>query len=304
MRESPSRNQMKAREMFLECHRPKIVSDYLLPSDDLHFDDTITELVFNGEFVGVALHEALNEKEGLERILGIQEQHRSALLGVLEVDATDYRGKWETHLDYESIIMDKMLDLNAIPVDLLGVQSGRTFFHQQTMYRFMHQGYQLAKTEPHNPRAQWFSQWDDTWFCRHGLTRFRLIDILQQYEDSMIADFAERNPPQDASVDEVYGRMQEMHRDKMCAAQKLQKSYREYMREHPERRNYARFIGASMEYNEELRLLRSVSVFDFIHGCRNAGKHPYEEFLSVLDERQERIAHEYGGQYVNNTTTK
>jgi len=109
MRESPQANQMKARELFLEVHRPKIVSDYQLPHDDLHFDNTITELIFGGIFVGEAIFDHLNQEGTVSNLIAIKNEHRERLLKSDHLSIEGYREKWERHLDYESLIMDKMM---------------------------------------------------------------------------------------------------------------------------------------------------------------------------------------------------
>ncbi|HLD42965.1 MAG TPA: hypothetical protein VJB08_03180 [Candidatus Nanoarchaeia archaeon] len=286
---------MKARELFLEVHRPKIVSDYQLPHDDLHFDNTITELIFGGIFVGEAIFDHLNQEGTVSNLIAIKNEHRERLLKSDHLSIEGYREKWERHLDYESLIMDKMIDLEKTPVELLCVPSGRSFFHQQRMYSLMHQGHQLAQKDQSNERSQWFSQWDDRWFCKNGSTRFRLIDILQQYTDDWVDRFAMRNIPEETSIDDVYEKMQDLHRKKMISAYSAQKRYTAFIKKHPESKAYARFVSEAMEYNEELRLLRSQSIFDFIQGSRYYGKQPFAEFLDVLATRQKRIARLYGG---------
>jgi hypothetical protein len=255
--------------------------------------------MFEGRMVGEVLYDHLNQAGIVQRLVNICCLTRATLVQMLAIDRTldGYRQKWEAHLDYESLIMDKMIDLERTSPDLLMTPSGLSFFSQNRMLALMNQGYQLASREPYHERAQWFSQWNDEWFCRNGVTKFRLIDILQQYEDSWIADFAKNNPPIADTLDELYATMTDLQWDRISAASKSNDASRAYLAAHPERLPYVTFVAQAMEYNEDLRLLRSQSVFDFIKGCRAHGKEPYEEFLDVLKERTERIRNTYGGNH-------
>lgn len=294
MRESPIRNQMKAREMFLECHRPKIVADYQLPSDDLRFDDTITELLLGEEFIGRSLRGHLRREDVVDRVLRIRAETLSALEERL-ASPSDYVSDWEAHLDYESLVMDKMLDLEGLPAGILVVENGRSFFGQQELYALMHQGFQLSRTDRYHSRAQWFGQWTDEWYARHAATKYRLIDILEQYEPSWVESFAARNQPVAESLDDTYELMRDVQRARIVAGAAAKEAHDAYVAEHPEDRYYVRFLNVALEYNEELRLLRSQSVFNFIRGCQGVGRSPYEEFRRVLDERRVRIKEEYSG---------
>jgi hypothetical protein len=296
MRESPKKNQMKAREMFLEMHRPKIVSDYRTPSGNIHFDPTITELMINDVFIGEVMAEQLHEGAEVQRISKMRASNKQRLLDAYDLPLDDYIEKWEIHLDYESLIMDKLIDLQRVPVKLLTVTSGRTFFHQQAMYSLMHQGFQQAQKEPNHEQSQWFSQWDNRWYCKHGATRYRLIDILQQYTPEWIDDFAEMNTPKTDSLSETYGKMEKMHRTKMLCAGLSKFRLKAYSEHRPTEAHYFRFVAEAMEFNEELRLMRSKSVFDFIQGCQKAEKVPYEEFIRILNDRQQRFVDQYGGE--------
>lgn len=86
--------------------------------DDLHFDETITELLLGHIFVGEAIFDYLNQKEAVTRMVDIKNKHRERLLNSYGPPIEEYREQWEAHLDYESLIMDKMIDLKRIPVEL------------------------------------------------------------------------------------------------------------------------------------------------------------------------------------------
>lgn len=51
-----------------------------------------------------------------------------------------------------------------------------------------------------------------------------------------------------------------------------------------------------MEYNEELRLMRSRSAFRFLKGCeKNDISDTYGHFLEVMDKRKKHIKNIYEG---------
>ena len=293
MRESPYGNRMKARQMFLDAHKCKIASDYSLPSSKLYFDDTVTEIVNGDKPIGQIAFDFLSSARGVKQILWIQKKHKSRLVECLD-GAADYRAAWDAHMDYESIIMDKMIDLALLPPEVLVVPSGRTFYMQQRKFSLMHQGYQLAKKEPYNERAQWFSQWDDKWFVRFASTKMRLIDILQQYSPKWERDFAESNSPQMENLNETMEELRECQRRTMFQGARASQTIKRFKRDNPQLRNYMEFVTASLEYNEELRLLRSRSVMNLIEGAVDDGKVPYDVFIDVLVERKERFEQQYG----------
>jgi hypothetical protein len=65
------------------------------------------------------------------------------------------------------------------------------------------------------------------------------------------------------------------------------------MNQNPQKRQYVRFVSAAIEYNEELRLLRSRSVVPFVKRCRNADVEPYHAFRDTLALRTTAIAEKY-----------
>lgn len=296
MRSSPTKNQMKAREMYLDCHRSKIVRDYQLQYADLHFDEDVVEVMLGDVYIGAVLFDWLHTKEGVERILKIQKEHRIALINVLEHPSFDYRVDWNVELDYESIILDKVLDLERTPAELLVVPSGRAFFLQQRMFKLMHQGFQLAKKDIYDERSAWFSQFDDFWYFKHASTKYRMIDILQQYRPQLEHEFAAENVVEHSSLDEIFEEMRELHSQIRIAGAVAQKNITEFIARHPAERHYVTFVVAAMEYNEELRLFRSLAIFNFLKGCQQHSLNPYSEFLSVLEERKQVLEDKYKNQ--------
>ncbi len=294
MRETPYGNRMKARQMFLDAHKPLIAHIYCLPSDDLKFDNTVTEVMHKDDFVGDVAIEFLMTKEGVDRVLGFQKKYRNKLLTVLEKQTDDFVADWDTHMDYEAIIMDKILDLEKLPAEALMQPSARSFYTQQRMFTLMHQGYQQTKSEPYHERAQWFEQFNDAWFFKSCATKHRLVDILQQYTPEWEVNFAEENEIEENSLDDTYELMKDLHRRTIMDSRRAKSSLVKFINENPSLSDYMRFVSASMEYNEELRLMRSKSVVSMIHGARQEGIEPYQVFLDVLKDRKNKLQKQYG----------
>ncbi len=295
MRETPYGNRMKARQMFLDAHKPLIAHIYRLPSDDLKFDDTVTEVMLGEDYAGKVAIELLMTKEGVDRVLDFQKRYRDDLVEVLENPTQDFVADWDKHMDYEAMIMDKLLDLEILPAEALIQPSARSFYNQQRMFSLMHQGYQLTKYEPRHERAQWFKQFDDAWFFRTCATKHRLIDILQQYTPEWEARFAKENEVEESSLDGIYELMRDLHRRIMADARRARSTLDKFIKDNPHLSEYMRFVSASIEYNEELRLMRSRSVVSMIHGARLEGMEPYKVFLDVLRARKDRLQRLYGG---------
>lgn len=294
MRETPYGNRMKARQMFLDAHKPLIAHIYCLPSDNLKFDDTVTEVMLGEDYVGNVAIDFLMTKEGVDRVLDFQKRYRENLIAVHENPTPNFVADWDKHMDYESIIMDKILDLESLPAEALMQPSARSFYTQQRMFSLMHQGYQLAKYEPYHEQAQWFEQFDDAWFFKSCATKHRLVDILQQYTPEWESNFAKENEVEKSSLDDTYELMKDLHRGIMMDARRAQSTLDRFINDNPHLSDYMRFVSASIEYNEELRLMRSKSVVLMIHGARNDGIEPYQVFLDVLTDRKDRLQREYG----------
>lgn len=191
MREIIPVRQQEAREILLEAHRPKIMAEFGLPSNDLHYDSSKTELEFEGEFVGRFLYDHLHRPEVVDALVDIRLDTKKRLLESLENPNMDHVEQWNIHQDYESLVMDKMLDLERIPPAILTVQSGETFFKRQSMYALMHQGYQLVRAgETRNERSDWFRQWNDAWYTEVGHTKKRILDILHDFGPGWVEHFA------------------------------------------------------------------------------------------------------------------
>jgi hypothetical protein len=294
MRETPYGNRMKARQMFLDAHKPLIEYIYCLPSDDLKFDKTVTEVMQGDIFVGDVAIDFLMTKEGVDKVLGFQEKYRNKLISVLEKPTGDYVADWNTHMDYEAIIMDKMLDLKKLPAEALTQPSAKSFYTQQRMFSLMHQGYQQIKFEPYHERSQWFSQFNDTWFFKSCATKYRLIDILEQYTPEWETNFAKQNEVEYPSLDNIFESMKDLHRKIIRNSTRAKSTLTKFINKNPHLSNYMKFVSASIEYNEELRLMRSGSVVSMIHGARHDSIEPYQVFLDVLADRKDNLQKEYG----------
>lgn len=294
MKPTTNLNQMKAREMFLEMHRPKIVHEYKLQSTNIQFDDTITNIQIDGQPIGPAIFNLLRKKENVERLIQIKNKTKKELQKSYSMPLHDYRKKWGKHLNYESLIMDKLIDLKKISTELLTVQSGRSFYNLKTAMSIMHQGHRIAKQTPTHEKADWFRQFNDYWYARNSCTKHRLIDILQQHHIGWEQKFAETNKQTINTLEEALETLKELQIERIMFASKSKQAYQKAKKEFPELTHYLTFVSASQEYDEELRLLRSRSVYDFIKGCVQAQKNPYDEFVDILIFRQKQIQKKYG----------
>jgi len=235
-------------------------------------------------------------REGVDRVLGFQKRYRDKLISVIENPTDDYVADWDTHMDYEAIIMDKILDLEKLPAEALMQPSARSFYTQQRRFTLMHQGYQQTKFEPYHERAQWFGQFNDAWFFKSCATKHRLVDILQQYTPAWEVNFAKENEVEQASLNDTYELMRDLHRDMIIESIRAKSILEKFINDNPRLEQYMKFVSAAMEYNEELRLMRSKSVVSMIHAARADGTEPYQVFLDILIDRKNRLQKEYGEQ--------
>ncbi len=294
MRETPRGDRMKARQMFLDAHKPLIAHVYGLPSDDLKFDDTITEVMHQDRFIGDVALDFLMTEKGIKRVLRFQKEYRDKLISALENPSGDYVRDWDSHMDYEAIIMDKVLDLKRLPAQALMQPSARSFYGQQEIFALMHQGYQLSKNEPNHEKSHWFSQFNNSWYFKSCATKHRLIDILQQHTSQWEIDFAKNNVVEQSSLDETYDLMRGLQAKIIKNSRMAKNTLEKFVNDNPQLSEYMQFVSASIEYNEELRLMRSKSVVSLIHGARKEGIEPYQVFLNVLADRKIRLQEMYG----------
>lgn len=88
--------------------------------------------------------------------------------------------------------------------------------------------------------------------------------------------------------------MKDLQRFRMECSGRSMQAYEQELGSNPEHADYYRFTAHAMEYNDELRLLRSRSVYRFLRGCEQEGiTDAFGRFVEVMDERKERIAREY-----------
>ena len=294
-RQKPTPEQRTAREMLLDCHRLKIMSDYCIPAGWIHFDPTVSELMLDDTPLPSALFSFLKSERGSSRIRALRAQSKQQLETILNDNSADYRIVWNKQLDYESLVMEKMIDLDAVPCELLTVPLGRSFFEQHRKICLMHQGYQLSQTTDKNgERAQWFSQWNDEWFLSNAMTKHRLLYILHNYDDSWQQRFHDMNKPEKDTLDKTFEAMRQVYDRQRLSGAKTMQALNDFVARYPDMKHYAIFVTDAMEYNDELRLLRSRSAYRFIRGCE--GKKGYAEFLNVLRIRQCGMEEQYGKQ--------
>ena len=294
-RQTPTPHQMIARALFLECHRPYINFLYSLPNNSLKFEETVTELEFNGCHVGKYLFDYINSDEGLKFILDERQKIKSELEKKLKrPDRENFLMDWNTHLNYESLIMDKMINFDIIPTHLLVTRKVLPFFEQNILFKLLNQGYKLSKTkDPYSKHSQWFSQWGDGWYSSIALTKHRLVDILWNFSEKWINDFVDANQPQYNKCSEIYEVLRYKHIERMGDKQRNDKNRNIWLKDNQDKKNYFEFVLESMDYNEELRVMRSQSVYNFMRGCQRNKLNPYDEFLRFMEVRKNNIAEEY-----------
>jgi len=295
-RQQPTPHQMIARALFLECHRPLITDLYELDSRELEFDNTVTELVLHGDYVGKSCIDYLNSDYGYKKVTSVRDSMKKKLEEVIEnPDIDNYLKGWDIHLDYESIILDKMVDLQGFPSELLQTKKVHNFFERSFAFSLLNQGFKLSQTtDKYSARSQWFSQWTDEWYSQYALTKFRLVDILSNFDENWLKNFAEDNKPVYKNLNEVYEVMKESHNRRRAIIENSEYYRKEYIKKNPKFKNYVEFIATSMDYNEELRVMRSCSVHNFMKGCQKKGINAYDEFLRFMQVRKERIHRQYG----------
>jgi len=293
MRETPIKNQIKARELFLDAHKPLIAHIYCLPTDELVYDNTITELMYKQQPAGKVVTDFLKCKEGTDRVLSYQQQYKNKLYDILHNPTDDYIYNWDKHMDYESIVLDKMINFNILPINCLVLTNTRSFFEQQQVYTLLHQGYQLSKIQKHHEKSQWFSQFNDEWYLSHTITKLRLIDLLQKYSEKWEQEYIKSNKVQYNNLDDIYKELTNIHRSILVRKATAEHNIKTIADDNPHLTEYIRFVTAATAYNEELRLLRSQSVVALIKGALNDKQTPYNVFLDVIQTRKQRLKNEY-----------
>jgi hypothetical protein len=101
------------------------------------------------------------------------------------------------------------------------------------------------------------------YFLRHTLSRKKLLQVVTDYP-SVLGELQERYEslpgvyPEYSSSDQIYTAIREMRMDQVCRRARRERVLQQFSSQD---RDYLSFVGHSLDYNEDNRLLRSISFY-------------------------------------------
>jgi len=94
----------------------------------------------------------------------------------------------------------------------------------------------------------------------------------------MIKQAILKNKPRYNSLDKTREVIHALHQDMMIYGAQASSGYDNYVKKHPKMKYYALFVSSAMEYNDELKILRSKAIYQYIVRCQKKTKNHYWKY--------------------------
>ena len=269
------------REIMLEVHEDRIKEIYEIHNcAKLAYDASSTDICVNGVPMYRYLYERLNDAAFIDKLMDIRRKRRQAILDAHSTHSLHTPEEiLNVQFDYELLGLDHLIDTEQVNVlcnglesefernlahnILLAPASGRTFFEEINMKELEVVGYLLRASSPTTEESFFFEGKDFEYLLKHTATRTKLLRIILEH-DTVVRELKQRYETLPAtykeyrSVTEVYSTLKEMRIEQMrrrAAASSILKRFED------KDKDYLRFVGEALDYNEDNRLLRSISFF-------------------------------------------
>lgn len=290
------------RELMLDTHEVEVKKLFELPKlSNLHYNHESTQICVDG----IPIYKYLQKKlfdNGFVSYLGqIRTQRRDKITQAHSTPSEFSSDEFfHRQFDYELLAIDHLVDTdlaNKIADNLdseidrhyvrnvfLTPSTGRTFFEEVHLKELESLGHQLLRQNGHTSEKDFFFEGKGfQHFLKHTMTRDKLIRIILDY-DSVERRLQERydslpsNNNQFKTPSDVYEHLKETRIEQMrrrgtwnLLSSKLS----------PKEQTYIRFVGNALDFNEDNRLLRSIS---FYHAMQD--KTLEERFYELIEMRK------------------
>lgn len=269
------------REIMLDIHEKQIKKIYGIPSKcKLSYNQSSTQILVDYAPLFCYLSDRLMQPTFLKSLAAIRQERLSKLL--------EAHGKWKEYssdqifnlqFDYEMLSLDHLVDENRVNTLLqnslnnesntswaksvmFAPSSGKTFFEEVKIKELESLGYML-RNEYLCHESFFFGSKDFDHFCRYTIARNKLIRIILD-NDNVVLEMRKRYEnlceiyPHYDSAKDVYLAIKDIRKEQMkrrCSIVAILSDFEEHQQ------RYLKFVTDAFDYNEENRLLRSVSFY-------------------------------------------
>jgi hypothetical protein len=294
--------QKPLREIMLQVHETEIKSIYNLPKDKkLHYNKESTQICIDE----TPFFEYFSDKLSNPTFTSEMLQHRKIRKeNIIKAHENPQKFSAEEifnlQFDYELLALDHLIDttkVNKIAMSLekdidtyyaqnyfLSPLTGKTFFDEIHIKDLESLGYQLVKKDNHSSEKNFFFENKGfQYFLKHTMTREKLIKIILDYESvkSKLEEkynSLQKDNYQITTAAEIYDEIKETRINQM----KRRGTWQQLVSKLPQKElNYITFVGNALDYNEDNRLLRSISFYHIMNN-NNIG----ERFYELLESRK------------------
>lgn len=281
------------RELMLDLHQSEIKKVYDLPNSvKLNYNRGSTQILVDSIPMYLYLSSRLSDKPYRDQ-LRMQRKRRRDAIRELHDSPNEYSADEFFHrqFDYELLGLDHLVDFDSITrltkndskhySSITVSNLGRSFFDHVFQTEIECLGCVLPSNT--NDNFQYFEGKNFEFFVKNTTTRYKLIDIINdpiKIRRKLLKrySFLKDIYPTISSQDDAYESLRDLHRKRMLARFENQEIIGSYS---PEIQDYLNFISEAIDYNEENRILRSVSFFYATKLDPHLGK----RFHTLLGER-------------------
>ncbi len=266
------------REIMLEVNDRRFRDVYRISSSkEIAYNNESTQICVDGKPIFKYLERKLSNPEVLDRLISIRKERRDLLVKAQEESKENPDLLFNLQFDYELLGLDHLVDdkrINhtikqiscpyerALALKYLAIPpSGRTFYEEIRIKELEVLGNYLRKNCCQD--AFFFEGKDFEYFLKHTSTRDKLIRIILE-NDKVVSRLRKRFNdipslyPNFKNPGEVYQEVKEARLDQMRTRATISNFLSKFK---DEQRAYLEFVGDALDYNEDNRLLRSVSFF-------------------------------------------
>ncbi len=275
------------RETMLDVHQGWLKQLLQIPSYvHLAYDVSSSQIEADGTHLPKYLGERLFDQVYLSHLLDTRNQARSQLLRVQADCTSSSEMIFHAQFDYEMLALDHLVDeyfVNDISPNLLLPSSGRTFFEEVEIKELESFGHYLSQAQ--NRYHPYFENKGIFHFVKHTLTRYKLLDIMLGYQqvEQRLAQRYSKLPiiySKFESAKDVYSHLQDRRKNQMICRSRFRSNLASVALEY---QPYMNFVGEALSYNEDNRLLRSISFYQIMKNKTIASR-----FEQLIQERQLR----------------
>ncbi|MBC8494797.1 hypothetical protein H8D36_01455 [archaeon] len=291
------------REIMLEAHREQLREIYQLPSSGIiAYNEESTQICIDSQPLFLFLEDTLEDPEFRRRLLNIRTERKNKILQAHQnskyISAEEM---FDLQFDYELLGLDHLVDAEIVKdkcksisqtadrelaqSQLFTPNTGVTFFEEVGIKELEVLGYQLLRLNGYGSEKDFFFAGKGcNYLMKYTATRDKLIRIILD-NDAVVSRIKERygvlldNNPQFESASQVFDEIKSIRLDQIRRRGTWQLLA---SKADSKEQSYIGFVGAALAYNEDNRLLRSVSFHHVMKDPTIA-----DRFYDLIERRKE-----------------